>query len=465
MKLTFFGATRSVTGSKYLLEINSQRILIECGMFQGRRSKSQEYNRVLPFDATKIDTMLLSHAHIDHSGIIPVLAKQGFRGKIHCTDATTDLCKIMLLDSAHIQEQDAAFVSKKHAKKGLPPVEPLYTEVDASTALELFEPVPYNRSVRVADGVTATWHDAGHILGSAMIVLDLEENGRNLRLAFSGDLGRGNHSILRDPDHPRDIDHLMMECTYGNREHEPSADLNNRICDIINRAVDRGGKIIIPSFAVGRTQQLLYALYQITQTRCIPTLPIYVDSPLSIGATGVFKAHPECFNKEFYDVMMNHHNPFSMGNLTYVGSVEESIQLNDLKKPAIIISASGMAEAGRIRHHIKNNLEDPRNIILIVGWCAPHTLGSHLATGHKEVNIFGEPYQVKADVETITGFSGHADKNELRRWVENTTGHIRGIYLVHGEETAAATFRETLRKLHPHANIVIPEFSDSVELK
>jgi metallo-beta-lactamase family protein len=464
MKLTFFGATRSVTGSKYLLEINGQRILIECGMFQGTRSKTQEYNRVLPFDAAKVDAMLLSHAHIDHSGIIPVLAKQGFRGKIHCTDATADLCKIMLLDSAHIQEQDATFVSKKHAKKGLPPVEPIYTEADATAALELFEPVAYNRSVRIANGVTATWHDAGHILGSAMIVLDLEEKGRKLRFAFSGDIGRGNHSILRDPDHPRDIDHLMMECTYGNREHEPSNDLNDRICDIINRAAERGGKIIIPSFAVGRTQQLLYALYQITQTRCIPTLPIYVDSPLSIRATGVFRQHPECFNKEFFDVMMNHHNPFSMGNLTYVGSVEESIQLNDLKKPAIIISASGMAEAGRIRHHIKNNLEDKRNIILIVGWCAPHTLGSHLATGHKEVNIFGEPYKVKADVESVTGFSGHADKNELRSWVKNATGNIRGISLIHGDETPAAAFRETLRTLHPQANILIPEFSDSVEL-
>jgi metallo-beta-lactamase family protein len=465
MKLTFFGATRSVTGSKYLLEINNKRILIECGMFQGRRSKTQEYNRVLPFHAGNVDAMLLSHAHIDHSGIIPVLTKQGFRGRIHCTDATSDLCKIMLMDSAHIQEQDTAFVNKKHAKKGLPLVEPIYTETDAQAALDQFEPTSYNKTVPITDGVTATWLDAGHILGSAMIVLDLEEKGRKLRFAFSGDLGRGNHSILRDPDHPRDIDHLMMECTYGNREHEPSDDLNNRVCDIINRAVDRNGKIIIPSFAVGRTQQLLYALYQITQTRCIPTLPIYVDSPLSTSATGVFKQHPECFNKSFYDVMMNHHNPFSMGNVTYVGSVQESMQLNDLKKPAVIISASGMAEAGRIRHHIKNHIEDTRNIILIVGWCAPHTLGSHLATGHKKVNIFGDPYRVRADVETISGFSGHADKHELQRWVKHTTGSMRGIYLVHGDVTPAAVFRDTLRSMRPHAHVVIPEFSDSVELR
>lgn len=464
MKLTFYGATQSVTGSKFLLETNHQRILIECGMFQGRRSKMQEYNRVLPFEAGKVDLMLLSHAHIDHSGIIPVLCRNGFAGRIVCTDATADLCRIMLLDSAHIQEQDAAFVNKKHAKKGLPPVDPLYTQADAQASFDHLQPVRYNQPVVVADGVTATWLDAGHILGSAMIVLDVEENAHRRRFVFSGDIGRGHNDILRDPSIPNDVDYLMMEATYGNREHEPMDDLNDRICSIINRAVERGGKIIIPSFAVGRTQQLLYTLYQLTRTRCIPVLPIYVDSPLSTSATDVFRQHPECFNRSFYDVMLNHHNPFSPGHITYVGSVEESMQLNDLKKPAIMISASGMAEAGRIRHHIKNNIENTRNIILIVGWCAPHTLGSRLATGHKKVNIFGEPHRVRADVETVNAFSGHADKHELRRWTERITGPLRAVYLVHADAEPARAFAETLRASRPRTAVSNPVFGDTVTL-
>ena len=464
MKLTFFGATRTTTGSKYILEANSKRVLIECGMYQGHRTESLERNSKLPFDCASLDAMLLSHAHIDHSGLIPVLCKSGFQRKIYCTDATADLCGIMLLDSAHIQEQDAAFVTKKHAKKGLPPVEPLYTQAEAQASLNHFEPIAYNRPTNIVDGVTATWLDAGHILGSAMIVIDIEEAGRKVRLAFSGDLGRGNNDILRNPDHPRDADYLMVESTYGNREHESLADVNDRVCAIINRALERNGKIIVPSFAVERTQQLLYTLYELVQSRCIPVLPIYVDSPLSLEATEVFKRHPECFNKKFFDLMMNDQNPFSVRHLTYVQSVEESKALNDLKKPCIILSASGMAEAGRIRHHIANNIEDERNTILIVGWCAPHTLGSHLASGHKEVNIFGEPYKVRATVETIDAFSGHADKNELRAWVEQVTGSLRGVFVIHGDEEPALVFADTVRALHPRAVVRAPDFSESVEL-
>ncbi|HUI07252.1 MAG TPA: MBL fold metallo-hydrolase [Verrucomicrobiae bacterium] len=465
MKLTFFGATRTVTGSKYLLEANGKRILIECGMYQGHRAEWLERNSHLPFDSSQVDVLLLSHAHIDHSGVIPVLGKSGFRGPIFCTDATADLCRVMLMDSAHIQEQDAAFVTKKHAKKGLPPAKPLYTQADAQAVLGQFRPVEsYNRPNAIIDGVTATWLDAGHMLGSAMIVIDIAEGRRTVRLAFSGDLGRGHNDLLRNPDHPRDADYLLVESTYGNREHEPLTDVNDRVCAIINRAVERNGKIIIPAFAVGRTQQLLYTAYQIMQSRRIPTLPVYVDSPLSLQATEVFRRHPECFNKNFYDVMMNRDNPFSSLNITYIQSVEESKALNDFKKPCVIISASGMAEAGRVRHHIKNNIEDDRNTILIVGWCAPHTLGSHLATGHKEVNIFGEPYKVRATVETIDAFSGHADKNELRAWAEQVTGPLRGIFVIHGDETPAMTFAETLRGLRPKANVRVPEFTESAEL-
>lgn len=464
MRLTFFGATRTTTGSKYLLEINQQRLLIECGMFQGRREKSVAYSTKMPFDCVSIDALVLSHAHIDHSGVIPVLCRDGFRGPIYATDATADLCRIMLVDSAHIQEQDAQFVNKKRARKGQPPIAPLYTQANAQASLAQLRPVRYAQPVRVLDGVTATWLDAGHILGSAMIVLDLEENDRRVRFAFSGDIGRGHNDLLRDPAHPQDCDYLMMESTYGNRDHEPLADVNARICAIINRTIEQRGKIIIPSFAVGRTQQLLYTLFQLTQTRCIPALPVYVDSPLAVQATEVFRRHPEAFNKNFRDVMLNGSNPFSRPNLTYTGSVEDSVRLNDLKEPAIIISASGMAEAGRIRHHLKNTLEDPRNTILIVGWCAPHTLGSHLASGHKEVTIFGEPHRVRATVETINAFSGHADRQELRAWADQVTGALRGLFVIHGELAPATALAHTLREMHPAASVLVPEFGNAVEL-
>jgi metallo-beta-lactamase family protein len=465
MKLTFFGATRTVTGSKYLLQANGRNILIECGMYQGHRADWLDRNTHLPFDSSQIDVLLLSHAHIDHSGIIPVLGRSGFRGQIRCTDATADLCRVLLMDSAHIQEQDAAFLTKINAKKGLPPAEPLYTTADTTAVLGQFQSVgSYNQPTPVTDGVTATWLDAGHMLGSAMIAIDIEEGGRKVRLAFSGDLGRGHNDILRDPDHPQDADYLLVESTYGDKVHEPLDDVNDRVCAIINRALEKNGKIIIPAFSVGRTQQLLYTLYELTQTRCIPALPVYVDSPLSLQATEVFKRHFEAFNKKFRDVMSNANNPFSMSNIHFVQSVDESKAINDLTKPCVIISASGMAEAGRIRHHIKNNIEDERNTILIVGWCAAHTLGAHLASGEKKVNIFGEPYKVRATIETIDAFSGHADKNELRAWAEQVTGALRGIFVIHGEEAPALAFAETLRTLHPHATVQVPEFAESVEL-
>jgi len=464
MKLTFFGATRTTTGSKYLLEINGRRVLLECGLFQGRRAKSIEYSSVMPFAPGAVDAMLLSHAHIDHSGVIPVLCRDGFRGKIFCTDATADLCRIMLVDTAHIQEQDAAFVSKKHAKKGLPPVPPLYTQADAVACLDQLAPVRYGAPTPVTDGVTATWLDAGHILGSGHVVLDLEERGRRVRLAFSGDIGRGHNDILRDPVPPADVDYLMMESTYGNRHHEPLANANDRICAIINRAVAHRGKIIIPSFAVGRTQQLLYTIFQLTQTGCVPELPVFVDSPLAVHATEVFRRHPECFNEKFRALITNGTSPFRQRQITYTGSVEESMAINDLNGPAIIISASGMAEAGRIRHHIKNNITDPRATILIVGWCAQHTLGAHLASGHKEVSIFGETYRVRAHIETINAFSGHADATELRDWAGRVTGALRGIFVIHGEEIAATALAADLRAARPAATVLVPEFRDSVEL-
>ncbi|MEI6084397.1 MAG: MBL fold metallo-hydrolase [Verrucomicrobiota bacterium] len=464
MKLFFCGANRTTTGSRHLLEVNGQRILLDCGLFQGRRDKTTDYNTHLAFDPKTVNVLLLSHAHIDHTGIVPVLCRDGFAGKIHCTDATADLCRIMLMDSAHIQEQDALFVSKIRARKGLPAVAPLYTQPDAAAALEHLTSVRYNQPVPVANGVTATWLDAGHILGSAMIVLDIEEGNRKFRFAFSGDIGRGNNDILRDPDHPQNVDFLLTESTYGNRVHEPLANVNDRVCQIINHAVERNGKIVIPSFAVGRMQQLLYTLFQLTKSRCIPVLPIYVDSPLSLKATEVFRNHLESYNQKFAAVMRSSENPFNLGNITYIQSVAESMALNDLKKPCLILSASGMAEAGRIRHHLKNTVEDKRNTILIVGWCAQHTLGARLASGDKKVNIFGEPHTVKAEIETIDAFSGHADQYELLAWAQQVSGPQRGIFVVHGEEESANAFAATLRQLHPQSNVNVPVYGSSVEL-
>lgn len=464
MKLHFFGACRTTTGSKYLLEVNGCRLLLECGLFQGRRRKTLEYNSTLPFSATEVDVVVLSHAHIDHSGLLPVLTRQGYGGPIYATEATVDLARVMLLDSAQIQEQDAAFVSKKHAKRGLPPVAPLYTVADAARTLHQLQPVPYGKAITVAEGVQVRWLDAGHILGSAMVILDLEERGRRLRLAFSGDIGRGRNNILRDPEHPRDVDVLMMESTYGNRTHEALDDVRERVCRLIQRAHDERGKIIIPAFAVDRTQQLLYVIRQLIESGCIPALPTFVDSPLAREATAVFQRHPECFNPAFAHAMREGRNPFVGDHLMFTQSVEESMALNDLPGPAIIISASGMAEAGRIRHHIRNNIGDPRNLILIVGWCAPHTLGSHLASGHTTVTIFGEEYRVRARVETINAFSGHADRDELRAWAANVTGSLRRIYLIHGEEAAAEALAESVREVHPQAEVGVPSFGDSVEL-
>jgi metallo-beta-lactamase family protein len=463
MKLTFFGAAQRTTGSKYLFEVNRHRILLECGMYQGHRDKSTEYNTTLPFNPATINAMVLSHAHIDHSGIIPVLCRDGFRGAIHCTDATADLCNYMLLDTAHIQEQDAVFVNKKRAKKGLPPIKPLYTQTDATDSLKQFAPVRYTTPTQILDGVTLTFLDAGHILGSAIVVLDLEENGRRARLVFSGDLGRGHNDILRDPDVPRDADYLMIESTYGSRDHEPLTDVNDRVCRIINHAVEHRGKIIIPSFAVGRTQQILYTLHELTKSRCIPPLKIFVDSPLAINTTAVFRTHFECFNEKFCAVMDNGSNPFAMPNLTYVGTVAQSMAINDLREPCIIISASGMAEAGRIRHHIKNNIEDPKATILIVGWCAAHTLGGHLASGEKQVNIFGEPFRVRCHVETINAFSGHADRTELKSWASQITGPLKKIFVIHGEPEPATAFAGVLREMRPQSEVFVPQFQDSVE--
>ena len=447
----------------YLLEVNNQKILLECGLFQGRRDDTMERNRHFPFKPSEVDCVLLSHAHIDHCGNLPNLCRNGFTGNIYSTFATRDLAAIMLEDSAEIQRADAIFVSKKRAKNGLPPVEPLYTATDAEKAARQFVTLGYDRPMLVADGVTATFHDAGHILGSAQIVLDVREGDRRFRYLFSGDVGRGNDDILRDPQPVENVDFLQIESTYGGRVHSAKPDAGAELRRLVTETLQHQGKIIIPAFSVGRTQQIVYELHQcILDGECLKA-PIFVDSPLSTNATEVYRLHPECFNEDIYRFLREKANPFAMSNLTYIRDVEQSRKLNDLQGAAIIISASGMAEAGRIRHHLKNHIGDPENLVLFIGYCAEHTLGAQIRSGMNPVNIFGEPHQVRAKVAAVDAFSGHADKNELTRYVEALTGNIRKIAVVHGEEEQCLAWAETLRALKPKADVIAPVYKQAIE--
>lgn len=448
----------------FLLEINGRRLLLECGLFQGKRDESIERNRHFPFDPKTVDAMVLSHAHIDHCGNLPNLCQQGFEGNIYATFATRDLAAIMLADSAGIQKADAEFISKKRAKKGLPPVEPLYTEEDAEKALRQFVSMNYDRPFPVVDGVTVTFRDAGHILGSAQVVLDVREGGRQFRYLFSGDVGRGNDDILRDPVAVENVDYLQIESTYGGREHEVKANAEAEGCRLVADTLKKGGKVIIPAFSVGRTQQMVYVLNQMTNEGRLPRVPIFVDSPLSVYATEVYRLHTECFNDEIVRFLREKANPFGMENLTYIREVAHSMKLNDLKEPAIIISASGMAEAGRIRHHLKNNIGDPKNLILFIGYCAEHTLGAQIRLGRSPVNIFGEPYEVRARVAAVDAYSGHADRSELCDYVKAITGDIKKISVVHGEEAQALAFAETLRQFKPQAEVVVPEYKQVISI-
>jgi metallo-beta-lactamase family protein len=464
MRIHFLGATRTTTGSMYLLELNGRRLLLECGLFQGRRGESVERNRTFPFDPRQIDAVVLSHAHIDHCGNLPNLCRQGFEGNICCTFATRDLASIMLQDSAEIQRDDAAFVSKQRAKRGLPPVEPLYSAADAEKAVRQFVGVNYDRPFPVTDGVTVTFRDAGHILGAAQVVLDIRENGRQFRYLFSGDIGRGGDDILRDPQPVEGAEYLQVESTYGAREHAPKIDASAEVCRWVLETLDKHGKVIIPSFSVGRTQQIVYTLHQLTLAGQLPKVPIFVDSPLSVNATEVYRLHPECFNETIYKFLREKENPFGMENLTYIREAAHSRKLNDLKDPAIIISASGMAEAGRIRHHLANHIGNASNMILFIGYCAEHTLGAQILAGQKTVNIFGEPYQVRARIASIDSFSGHADRNELRRYVQGLTSDLKKIFVIHGEESQALGFGETLRSLRPKSEVLVPEYQQTVEI-
>lgn len=446
MNIQFCGGAQTVTGSQHLLSVNGARILLECGLFQGRRKESYEINKSFLFEPAKIDALVLSHAHIDHCGNIPNLVRHGFQGPVYATSATVDLCKIMLLDSAYLQEKDAEWVNRIRERHHEPPIEPLYTAQDVEQAMRHFIGLPYGRPFEIAPGVSLTFRDAGHILGSAGILLEIRERNRNWRFGFSGDIGRKDMPILRDPDQLRDLDLFITECTYGNRLHAAAEDVEEDLAQTVRRVVDRGGKIIIPAFALGRTQLLVYLLHKLYDQNRIPDIPVFVDSPLATSATEVFRLHPECFDRETYRLFLeDNQDPFGFRKLRFVRSVEASKKLNEFRDPCVIISASGMAEAGRILHHLKNNIGNPKNLVLLVGYAAEHTLARKLRDGWEEVKIFGEPYKVRCEVKAMDAFSAHADRRELLDYFDTLPAdRLRHVFLVHGEKDQALPFKQAL---------------------
>jgi metallo-beta-lactamase family protein len=465
MRITFHGAAHTVTGSQHLIEVNGSKLLLECGLFQGRRAESYERNLHLPFNASDIDAVILSHAHIDHSGNLPNLVKSGYRGPIYTTEASAHLANVMLMDAGHIQESDVEYVNRKRRQHGEEPVEPIYTMEDAGRVAGFFQPQDYDQQFEPVPGVTAHLVDAGHILGAAAVVLDIEEHGRKTRLWFSGDIGRRDLPLLRDPVLPDGADFMIMECTYGDKPHREPELAYEELRQVVARTLDRGGKVIIPAFAVGRTQELVYDLHQMIDRGEVPRVPVIVDSPLAVNVSDVFRAHPECFDQETREFIRHDRHKAALGFdlLTYTRSVEESKALNYRKDPLIIISASGMAETGRILHHLKNNIENPRNTILIVSWQAPYTLGRRLADREQQVKIFGEVYERRAEVETIGGLSAHAGQTFLIEYAQAVKGSVRDIYLVHGEEKPAASLTEKLGEVGLE-RVHYPDLHESVTL-
>lgn len=466
MRLTFYGAAQTVTGSKHLLEIAGKKILLDCGLFQGFKAGAEKYNnRHFGFKPSSIDAVILSHAHIDHSGLLPKLVKDGFKGNIYATPATADLCRLMLLDSAKIQEQDLKFVNRARQAKDLPPIEPLYDIEDAYQALAYFVPVEYHHDYSITDEIRFRFTEAGHILGSAAVNLTLKDGLQTKRLTFTADIGRKGDKILRAPEPFPQADYIICESTYGNREHGPIDDLNERLLEIVRHTcIEKKGKLIIPAFSVDRTQEIIYALDQLESSGVLPVVNVYVDSPLSVEATKVMQQNKSYFNPEILEYIQRDGDAFGFINLHYVSDAQDSKRLNNLEEPCIIISASGMAEAGRVKHHIKHNLGNPRTTILFAGYCSPGTLGYNLKNGDKKVRIFGEEYPVKAEVQSIEGFSAHADFHEIMDYLACQDKQVvKRLFLVHGEFEAQKEFKEKL--IHAgFNNIEIPDLGEHFEL-
>jgi metallo-beta-lactamase family protein len=449
MDIRFCGGAQTVTGSQHLISVNGKTILLECGLFQGRRHETYERNLNFPFEPSKVDVMILSHAHNDHAGNIPNLVKKGFAGSIYATPATVDLCKIMLKDSAYLHEKDVEWVNKIRAKNKLPPIEPLYTIADAEAAMDFFAPVEYEQSFTAAPGVTVTFKEAGHILGSAVVLLEIEEKGKRTELGFTGDIGRPNMPVVRDPIILRELDALIIETTYGNRMHGSSDEVNEELAQTVRDVAASGGKIIIPSFAVGRTQQVVYILHKLFDQNRIPEIPIFVDSPMAVKATEVTRKYPQYLDREAHRLFLNDdEDPFGFRRLKYVTDVKDSKDLNGLSFPHIIISASGMAEGGRVLHHLKNGVGNPKNMVLFVGYAAKETLARKLMDGQKVVKIFDEEHTVRCKIKVMDAFSAHGDRRDLLNYVKMSSPQkLRNIFLVHGEPEQAIPFRDALQSM------------------
>ena len=449
----------------HYIKTKQANFLLDCGLYQGRRKDAFEINRTFDFfNPADIDFVILSHAHIDHAGNLPTLVKNGFHGKIYSTFATRDLSVIMLQDSAHIQEKDVEFVNKKRKRLGKKPFEPLYVPDDALKALELFVGLNYNQEYEIVPGIKLRFYDAGHILGSAIVTLTIKEDDEIINLAFSGDLGRQNLPILKDPENIPNVDYFICESTYGGKTHESATNSEETLAAVISKAINNKSKIIIPAFSVGRTQEIVYALHKIFENGKAGRIPVYVDSPLAVNATSVFRLHPECFDSETVEFLRKNEDPFGFNRLTYITKVEESKKLNDVPGPCIIISSSGMCEAGRILHHLVNNIENSNNIILMVGYCAENTLGRKLIDGEKKVNILGDEYNVNAEVIVIQSFSAHADENELINYTSKLDrNRMKNIFLVHGEIDQQEIYKNHLETAG-FKNITIPKRGYAVKI-
>jgi len=466
MQIQFLGAARTVTGSKHLLTtIDGKKILLDCGFFQGKGSETEGLNRHFGFNPAEIDYLILSHAHIDHSGNIPNLVKQGFTGSIICTTATADLCKIMLSDSAHIQENDIRYINKRRISRGEERLKPIYTIADVERCLTQFVSIDYNQKYEVCDGVSVMFTDSGHILGSAAVNIEYIENGTSKTLCFTGDIGRYQGSILRDPQPFPQADAIICESTYGDRLHTDNALTEQQLFDVVyNTCIVKKGKLIIPAFSLGRTQEIVYSLDKMENKKMLPRINVYVDSPLSINATQIMRAHPECFNEDILAYMKKDPNPFGFGNLIYIQDAEDSKRLNDLKEPCIIISASGMIEAGRIKHHIANNIANPANTVLMVGYAEPNSIGGKIRSGAKMIKVFGEEHPVKADVVIMDSYSAHADYKEMIKYLScQDKKQVKKLFLVHGEYETQLNWKEKLLD-EGYRHITIPAQGDVVEV-
>ncbi len=470
MKLTFWGAARTVTGSLHHLSVNDKNYLFDCGLYQGRRKEAAERNCCFGFQPDSIDAVMLSHAHIDHCGNLPNLVKQGFRGPIYTSSATVDLCHPMLLDSAHLQESDADFLNKRKNRRNRlgeadesADIEPLYTSEDAEKTFPLFESVPIHETREVGPGLTYRTVEAGHMLGSTSIVAEATVNGKKIRLAFSGDVGRKGLPIIRDPESLPPVDYLIMESTYGDRLHQSDEPVKQKLADTINRTYRRGGRIIVPAFAVGRTQQLILLMHELIKENLVPAMPIFVDSPLAVNVTEVFRKHTTYFDAETAKFLKEGDDPFGFYRLRYIRDVKDSKALNDLRGPYMVISASGMCEAGRILHHLRNNIGDPRNTVLITGFQGENTLGRKIVEKQPEVNIFGEPYRLRAEVVKINELSGHADQQELIEWMKPLMKTVKKVFLVHGEPVPQQVLANVIRNTY-NVEVLNPGRGESFDL-